>query len=187
MSSAQVKPGLSPEDATRASQDAHGITEGLVGRAIPSIKLHTTRLDLVDLLNYASRCTAIYVYPGTTASVDGERDTPMADAAQHRAFREGRDELFRHGVLVAGLSSQSQDEQLATVETHSVLHWLLSDPELSLARALGLPTCKANGNTVFSRAILVVRHGEVAEAVHPVDTPESSAELVLAWAKANGQ
>lgn len=111
----------------------------------------------------------------------------MADAAQHRAFRDRRDELFRHGVLVAGLSSQSQDEQLATAETHGVLHWLLSDPELSLAQALGLPTCSANGGTVFARAILIVRHGEVAEAVHPVETPENSAEQVLVWAKANGQ
>jgi peroxiredoxin len=170
-----------------SSEDHHHLAGELVGQAIPSIKLHTTRLDLVDLLNYASRCTAIYVYPGSAASVDGEQDTPLADAAQHQAFRERRDDLFRHGVLVAGLSSQSQDEQLATAETHSVLHWLLSDPELSLARALGLPTCKANGETVFARTILIVRRGEVAEAVHPVDTPENSAEQVLAWAKANGQ
>jgi hypothetical protein len=36
-------------------------------------------------------------------------------------------------------------------------------------------------------SILIARHGVVAEAVRLIEKPESSAELVLAWARANGR
>jgi peroxiredoxin len=58
---------------------------------------------------------------------------------------------------------------------------LLSDSELTLTRALELPTFTAAGQVLLTRLTLVVRDGVVEHIFYPVFPPDTHASLVLEW------
>jgi peroxiredoxin len=63
---------------------------------------------------------------------------------------------------------------------------VLSDPDLRLARAIGLPSFVAGGMTLLRRVTLVIRGGDLIEKVfYPVFPPDRSAAETLAWLRAN--
>ena len=62
---------------------------------------------------------------------------------------------------------------------------VLSDPALSLAAALDLPTFEAGGLTLYRRLTLIVREGAVEHAFYPVFPPNEHAGEVLDWLRHN--
>ena len=58
---------------------------------------------------------------------------------------------------------------------------MLSDPALSLAAALDLPTFEADGLTLFKRLTLVIRDDVIEHAFYPIFPPNEHAQQVLAW------
>jgi peroxiredoxin len=62
---------------------------------------------------------------------------------------------------------------------------LVSDPELRLAAALGLPTFEIAGMRLYRRITLVARAGRIVHAFYPVFPPDRNAADVVAWLRAN--
>ena len=63
---------------------------------------------------------------------------------------------------------------------------MLSDPEFALAAALNLPTFAAPGHDrLYARLTLVVRDGVIEHAFYPIFPPNTHAQQVLAWLRAN--
>ena len=58
---------------------------------------------------------------------------------------------------------------------------ILSDADLRLTRALGLPTFEAAGRTLLRRLTLVVRDGMIEHLWYPVFPPDRHAAEVLDW------
>ena len=58
---------------------------------------------------------------------------------------------------------------------------VISDPELQLRDALGLPTFEIAGLTLYKRLALIAEHGMIAKVFYPVFPPDRNAADVLAW------
>jgi peroxiredoxin len=172
------------DDLIRAREETRRLVDGLVGRAIPSLLLSSSHGNTVDLERYARRSVAIYLYPGTDSSPDGGQGSPMVDQAQQRGFAALEPDMSALGLPVVGISTRSQDEQIDNALTNHIRHALLSDPRLSLADELGLPTF-TDGARRYRRLTMIAHGGRIGKVFYPVEGARNPAQVV-AWAKVHG-
>lgn len=84
-----------------------------------------------------------------------------------------------------GLSTQDTAYQREAARRLHLPFPLLSDAELALARALGLPTFEADGLTLLRRVTLIIRDGVIEHVFYPVFPPDRNAAEVLVWLRAH--
>jgi peroxiredoxin len=159
----------------------------LAGARIPTIALGATDGSRVDLSNLKGR-TIVYVYPRTgdpnERVPEGWDAIPGARGCtpQSCAFRDHFADLKRLGVAqLFGLSTQTTDYQREVVERLHLPFAILSDADLALARALGLPTFVFNGMTLLKRMAWVIDGGTITKVFYPVFPPDRNAEEVVTW------
>ena len=163
-----------------------GAADHLPGQAVPALTLPSTAGEPVDLAA-AGGTLVLFCYPRTGRP--GEDPPPGWDAIpgargctpETCAFRDHHGGFVDLGVRVLGLSTQTTAEQREMVERLAVPFEVLSDADLRLARALGLPTFEVAGLTLIKRLTLVLDDGVVAHAFYPVFPPDRHAAEVLAW------
>jgi len=171
---------VSTAEVTSASR-----LDQLVGQALPAVRLAYFSGSFVDLRGLGGRLV-IYFYPGCVCSPEDGYRSPVLDVAQHRAFAFRRADFLELACRPVGISSQSvQDQRLIAADT-GARHLLLSDPDLQLARALGLPTFNVDKMDWYCRVLLVVREGIVARAFSPVSSAAGSAAQAITWMRGQG-
>lgn len=166
-----------------------GAAAHLPGMALPELALPASDGRTVQLDKLGPARTVIYLYPLTgQPGVDlpeGWDSIPGARGCSTEAcdFRDHYADLQAAGVAeVFGLSSQSPDYQAEVVERLRLPFAMLSDPQLALADALGLPTFAAPGHRrLYSRLTLVVRNGTIEHVFYPIFPPNTHAQQVLDW------
>ncbi|WP_201262774.1 peroxiredoxin [Deinococcus aerius] len=104
---------------------------------------------------------------------------------QSRAFRDHHAELGAAGARVFGPSTQDTAYQQEAARRLHLPFPLLPDEGLALARALGLPTFEADGQTLLRRVTLILRDGVIEHVFYPVFPPDRNAAEVLAWLRAH--
>jgi peroxiredoxin len=124
--------------------------------------------------------------PGEPSPVDWD-DIPGARGCtpQSCAYRDSLAAFERLGVAVVGISAQSAAEQREFAAREHIPFPLLSDAGLGLADALGLPTFKAAGMTLYRRLTMIVDVGTITRVFYPVFPPDQDAAEVLAWLTAH--
>jgi peroxiredoxin len=100
---------------------------------------------------------------------------------QSCAFRDRYQGFEDAGYEVAGVSSQSSEDQADAVQRLHLPFQLLSDPELTLAREIALPTFEIAGMVLYKRLTLVAEKGSIRKVFYPVFPPQDNAEEVLSW------
>jgi peroxiredoxin len=166
-----------------------GAADHLPGVELPPVVLPSTRGGLVDLAALAAETATLvlYVYPRTGTPgeelPDGWDDIPGARGCtvQNISFRDHRAQLNVLGAEVVGLSAQTTEDQHAFTEREHMPYPLLSDPQLRLAEALGLPTFEVGELTLYKRLTLVAREGVVERVFYPIFPPDRDAANVVAW------
>jgi peroxiredoxin len=153
-------------------------------RELPSVEVDTFHEGMVDLRDVAGLWTVLYVYPGSPSSPDGGTGSRVDDSVQHCVFRDAEKDLLAHRLSVVGLSSKAMRPQHLEGLNSRVSHKLVSDPELLLAKTLGLPTFDQDGKRWYRRLVLVVSDGYVKKVFFPVPSAERSAAQVLTWTQA---
>ncbi|MEP6665958.1 MAG: peroxiredoxin [Nocardioidaceae bacterium] len=178
-------PTTLPADLPVPSDD--GAADHLLGAALPSVALPSTDGRLVDLAALPGR-TVVYAYPRTgrpgEESLVADWDAiPGARGCTPEScgFRDQFAELGALGVGVHGLSTQAGDYQREAVERLALPFALLSDADLRLTDALGLPTLEVAGQVLVRRLTLLVTDGVVEHAWYPVFPPDTHAERVLSF------
>jgi len=163
-----------------------GACDHLTRLAVPALELDSSH-GPVDLAELAAGRAVLYVYPRTgrpdRAVPEGWDAIPGARGCttQSCGCRVHAAELAAHGAGVAGLSSQTLDEQLELAERLHMPFPVIADPEMELGAAIGLPTFEFEGATLYKRVTLVLEAGRIAKVFYPVFPPDRNAEEVLAW------
>ncbi len=179
----RLPPGLPvPED--------DGAADHLPGQPVPHLTLPATSGESVVLDRLGSGRAVLYVYPLTGRPdadlPEGWDNIPGARGCTTEAcdFRDHYQDLRDAGASrVLGVSSQNTNYQRELVERLRLPVPMLSDPQLSLAEALGLPTFQAGGMTLFKRLTLVIRDAVIEHVFYPVFPPNEHAQQVEAWLK----
>jgi peroxiredoxin len=169
-----------------------GAADHLPGSEIPAVALPSTLGGELDLAEAARERLVVYVYPRTGTPgvplLDGWDDIPGARGCtpQSCAFRDAQRELARHGATLIGMSAQTPEEQAEFAEREHIPYPLLSDHDLKLAEATGLPTFETSGLQLYKRLTFVAEEGRVVKVFYPVFPPDRNADEVLAWLASRG-
>lgn len=171
-----------------------GAADHLPGLAVPHVTLPSTSGGSVTLDALGPGRTVLYVYPLTAGPdgvvPDGWDDIPGARGCTPEAcdFRDHHEDLLAAGATgVYGVSAQDTGYQREVVDRLHLPFAMLSDRELALAAALGLPTFEAGGMRLFKRITLVIRDGMIEHVFYPVFPPGEHAREVLAWLRSVSQ
>jgi peroxiredoxin len=163
-----------------------GACDHLVGLAVSDLTLDSSQ-GPVALAELGADRVVLYIYPRTGRP---DREIPATwDAIpgargctpQSCGFRDHAAELAEHGARVAGLSSQSLDDQQELAERLHMPFPVIADPDMALGAALGLPTFEFEGARLYKRVTLILESGYIAKVFYPVFPPDRNAEEVLAW------
>ena len=178
-------PTILPNDLPVPGDD--GAAAHLAGMKLPDLALPATDGSTVNLARLAGR-TVLYIYPRTgrpgQEMPEGWDAIPGARGCtpQSCSFRDHFAELTDLGVArLSGLSTQDTDYQREAAERLHLPFPLLSDAELRLTSALGLPTFEVAGMTLLKRMALVIDDGAISKVFYPVFPPDRSAEEVTRW------
>jgi peroxiredoxin len=177
-------PTVLPPDLPAPEDD--GAADHLPGKAVPSVELQSTD-GPVDVAELAQELTVLYCYPRTGRP--GEPPSPVWDLTpgargctpQSLGFRDAHQELTSLGARVFGVSAQPLEDQREFAARVELPYPVLSDPELRLADALGLPTFEFEGARLYKRITLTLEEGRVAHAFYPVFPPNENAAEVTRW------
>jgi peroxiredoxin len=165
-----------------------GACDHLPGMEIPSLRLASTDGGETDLGEATAEGTSVlFIYSRT--GKPGQPLPPGWDlipgargcTPQSCAFRDLHSEFAERGVRVIGLSAQSPADQAEFAAREHIGFPLLSDENLVLAEAIGLPTFEAAGMTLYKRVTLAITGGAISKAFYPVFPPDQNAATVLAW------
>jgi peroxiredoxin len=179
-----------PNDLPRPVDD--GAADHLVGTRVPAITLAATDGRLLDVASLGAGRVVLYLYPMTgRPGVElpaGWDEIPGARGCtpESSGFRDHFSELKAAGAVeVYGLSSQDSAYQREAVERLQLPFAMLSDPNLELAAALGLPTFDVEGSALYKRITLIVAGGLIEHVFYPIFPPNDHAEQVLDWFRRN--
>jgi peroxiredoxin len=163
-----------------------GAADHLAGMRVPPLTLESSTGPL-DLAAFGAVRGVLYVYPRTGRPdrpvPAGWDETPGARGCTPEScgFRDHADELLALGAKVAGLSSQTLEEQVELSERLGICHPVIADPERAVGEALSLPAFDFGGQTLYRRLTLVLETGRIAKVFYPVFPPDRHAEEVVAW------
>jgi peroxiredoxin len=154
---------------------------------MPSISLPDTSGNSIDVASF-SGLTILFCYPRTGAPgetiTDDWNAIPGARGCTPQAcsFRDELAELQKHGVTnVFGVSTQDTPYQAEAKARLHLPYELLSDEDLTLVKALGLPTFEWHGTKLIKRCALAVRDAKIIHVWYPVFPPDSNAKEVAKW------
>jgi peroxiredoxin len=167
-----------------------GAADHLPGLRVPTLLLESSR-GAIDLAELCATRAVLYVYPRTgqpgVPSLPGWDDVPGARGCtpQSCAFRDHAAELAELDARIAGMSSQPLVDQIEFAERNHIGYPVLSDPDLLVRDALGLPTFEIAGHTLYKRLALIVEAGVIEKIFYPVFPPDRNASDVVAWLRAD--
>ena len=176
-----------PANLPRPNDD--GGARHLKGMALPDLELPSTGNRRVNLSTVSAPRIVIYAYPMTGRPdrqlPQGWDDIPGARGCTPETcgFRDHHKDLAKLHAEVFGVSTQDTAYQQEMVKRLEVPFEVLSDEQMTFARALELPTFTVDGMTLLKRLTIVARSGRIEHVFYPVFPPDAHAEEVIAWLK----
>lgn len=169
-----------------------GACDHLVGSEMPAVTLAATTGDPIDL-SAINGWWVVFAYPrtGEPGQPSLTEDWDMIPGArgctpQTCAFRDLHADLRAAGAdQVYALSTQTTAYQSAMSQRLHLPFPVLSDSDLTLTNALGLPTMDVAGMTLIKRLSLIIEDRTIRAVQYPVFPPDQNAELVLDWLREN--
>jgi peroxiredoxin len=166
---------------------ADGAADHLPGTVIPSVLLPATDGSTIDLASVSGR-VVVFAYPRTGRPGD-EPFVPEWDqipgargcTPQTCSFRDLATEFSAFHCRIFGLSTQDAAYQKEMADRLRLPFPVLSDSELKLTTALGLPAMQVAGTTLLRRLAFIADDGVIGKVFYPVFPPDRNAADVLAW------
>jgi peroxiredoxin len=173
-----------------------GACDHLRGMPWPALSLRSTEGRVVSVADLESEWQALYFYPRTGLP---DRDPPgglevwdsvpgaRGCTPQSCSYRDHHAELRALGCRVFGISTQDTAYQREAAQRLHLPFELLSDADLTLTRALRLPTFSVAGQTLIKRLTLVGRRRGIEHCFYPVFPPDADADNVIRYLRERGE
>ncbi|MBS1616412.1 MAG: thioredoxin-dependent thiol peroxidase [Bacteroidetes bacterium] len=147
------------------------------GQAAPDFSLPDQDGKLVSGADFKGKKYALYFYP---------KDNTPTCTEQACSLRDGYDSLRQKGILLMGVSTDSERRHQNFIRKFSLPFPLLVDTEHKLADAFGVWGEK----TLFGRkymgmhrvTFLIDEAGRIAQVIDRVDAKNHAAQILQAWA-----
>ena len=148
-----------------------------VGHPLPSVGLRATDGFLLNLRSFTTKQPALFLFFGAPT---------LSGAGRRRGLKvietlsAGYDRLREAGIAVAGVSTDSEEQQAAFVTKHELPFLLLSDERRSAVQLLGIDTTADGENVNVARpvAIAIDRDGVIRDVIDPVQ-PDDLVERAM--------
>lgn len=147
------------------------------GSPLPSVGLRATDGYLLNLRSWVTKQPVLLLFFGApTLSGAARRKGQKAIESLVSNF----DRLREAGIAVAGVSTDSEQQQSAYAEKQNLPFLLLSDERRSAVQLLGIETVAQGANVNVARplAVAVDRDGIIRAVFDPVD-PDSLVDLAI--------
>lgn len=138
------------------------------GDALPSIGLRASDGYLLNLRSFVTKQPALLLFFGAPTLKGAARRRGLKAV---EALIAGHDRLREAGIAVAGISTDSEEQQAEFARAQELPFLLLSDERRSAVEVLGIETVAEGDNVNVSRpmALAVNREGEVRAIIDPVE------------------
>ena len=147
------------------------------GDPLPSVGLRATDGYLLNLRSFVTKQPAVLLFFGGP-TLKGPAAEPGLAAVKMLAG--GHRRLDQAGIAVAGISCDSEQQQIDFVAEHGLPFLLLSDERRSAVGILGIPTVSKGENVNVARplALAVDRDGIVRAVIERIE-PQYLVEQVM--------
>jgi thioredoxin-dependent peroxiredoxin len=153
------------------------ITSMQVGDPLPSVGLRATDGYLLNLRSFVTKQPALLLFFGapTLAGTAKRRGVKAIEA-----LAAGHERLREAGIAVAGISTDSEQQQTAFAGDMNLPFLLLSDERRSAVELLGIETVADGPNVNVARplAVAIDRDGVIRAIFDPVE-PETLVDRVM--------
>ncbi len=146
-----------------------------VGDKAPDFTLRDKDGRTVSLSDFKGRKVVLYFYP---------KDNTPGCSRQACAFAGAYDIFSDNGVVVIGVSKDSEASHQKFAEKHELPFILLSDPEKEAIQAYGVWQEKKNYGKVSMgvvRSTFIIDEGGLIEKVMPKVKPDTNAEEIIEY------
>lgn len=147
------------------------------GDPLPSVGLRATDGYLLNLRSFVTKQPALFLFFGAPTLTGAGRRRGLKAI---EALIAGHERLREAGIAVAGISTDSEEQQKAFVEKHGLPFLLFSDERRSAVQLLGIDTVAdgENINVVKPVAVAVDRDGIIRALLEPID-PETLVDQAI--------
>ena len=152
-----------------------------VGDKAPNFTLNDKDGNAVSLSDFLGKKVVLYFYP---------KDNTPGCTRQACAFAGAYGEFQRRGIEVIGISKDSVASHVKFAEKYSLPFVLLADPEREAIEAYGVwQEKKLYGKLSFGvvRSTFIIDENGIIEKVMPKVKPDTNAEEILAYLRADGE
>lgn len=161
------------------SRDRSGGRRIAVGDPVPPVRFDAPEGKL-DLAAYVSGWLLVWCFPG-------DDDEPFSvDEVMGRSLEQHRLELAALDCALVGVSSQRKDTLTRLACRAKTTFPLFSDPQLVLARRMGLPAIPCGEEQLYRRFVFIAHRDRVARVFHRV-RPLASASEPVGWLASQAQ
>jgi peroxiredoxin Q/BCP len=148
--------------ATPAATDP---VEATVGKASPAFAVTASDGTKIDSAAMKGKPIVLYFYP---------KDETPGCTTEACSFRDAWEKLAKSGVIMVGVSTDSDDSHKAFAAHHKLPFHLVSDPDGKLAKLFGVPV---NGTFMARQTIVIGADGNVKKIYRTVDVTKHAAEI----------
>ena len=157
-------PGASTESAAKTT--ASGSAEIALGKPAPDFSTQAHDGAAIQPSALRGKHVVLYFYP---------KDETPGCTKEACAFRDAWKDLEATGVVLVGISTDTDESHKKFAEHHKLPFHLVSDPDGAIAKTYGVPN---NGGFLARHTIVIGPDGNVKKIYRSVDVSKHAAEVL---------
>jgi peroxiredoxin Q/BCP len=156
--------------ATTATTTAPADTEITVGHPPPAFTMTASDGTTIDIAALKGKPIVLYFYP---------KDETPGCTTEACSFRDEWDKIQKSGVVLVGISADTDESHRAFAAHHNLPFHLVSDTSLSIAKKFGVETKATEkfGTIEMRQTIVIGKDGNVLKIYRNVDPTKHAAEI----------
>jgi peroxiredoxin Q/BCP len=135
------------------------------GKPTPAFSVTASDGTKIDSAAMKGKPIVLYFYP---------KDETPGCTAEACSFRDAWEKLAKSGVVMVGVSTDTDQSHTAFAAHHKLPFHLVSDPDGKLAKTFGVPV---NGTFMSRQTIVIGADGNVKRIYRTVDVTKHAAEI----------